>query len=72
MQLQFPMILLSLKMSVEYIYRNSYLIFIDQNSSNINNPGQIAIDKIFYLIERMFDQNNLYCRLIFLESDFKS
>ena len=58
MQLQFPMILLSLKMSVEYIYRNSYLIFIDQNSSNINNPGQIAIDKIFYLIERKGEREN--------------
>ena len=72
MQLVFPMILLSLKMSVESIYRNCYQLFQVQSTSSSNTAGDVAMDKIFYLIERVFDQNNLYCRMIFLESEFKT
>lgn len=59
-------------MAVEYYYKNNYPTFFEQNLSELNTPGQIAIDKIFYLIERLFDQNNLFCRFTFLESDFKN
>jgi hypothetical protein len=41
-------------MSSEFIYRNNYSIFITNNSEP-NSPGNIAMDKIFYLIERVFD-----------------
>lgn len=30
------------------------------------------MDKIFYLIEKMFDETNFFGRFTFLESDFKS
>ncbi|KAM3136491.1 hypothetical protein pb186bvf_011449 [Paramecium bursaria] len=71
MHLGMPMILLTLKMATEYLFKNAYVIFFEQPRVEQNTPGSIAMDKIFYLADRMFDQNNLYCRFTFLESDFK-
>lgn len=66
------MILLTLKMCLEYFYKNHYSTFFEENQLELNPPGQVAIDKLFYLVERVFDQNNLFCRFTFLESDFKT
>ncbi|CAD8208115.1 unnamed protein product [Paramecium pentaurelia] len=68
MHLIMPMILVSLKMATEYIYKNHYIIFFEKPRTEINTPGNIAMDKIFHFADRLFDQNNLFCRFIFLES----
>ncbi|CAD8194163.1 unnamed protein product [Paramecium octaurelia] len=68
MHLVMPMILVSLKMSTEYLYKNHYIIFFEKPRTEINTPGNIAMDKIFHFADRLFDQNNLFCRFIFLES----
>ncbi|CAK91052.1 unnamed protein product (macronuclear) [Paramecium tetraurelia] len=68
MHLVMPMILVSLKMATEYLYKNHYIIFFEKPRTEINTPGNIAMDKIFHFADRLFDQNNLFCRFIFLES----
>ena len=65
------MVILYSKMIIEYIFKNTYLLIFDENDQQSSSPGQVAMDKIYFLIERIFDPNNLYSRLTFLESDFK-
>lgn len=50
-----PMILLSIKMATEYIYKNHYPIFFEKPRTNVNTAGNIATDKIFHFADRLFD-----------------
>lgn len=70
--LAMPMVLLTLKMISEYIFKNSYKVFFAENNYSTNSAASIAMDKIFYLIEKLFDETNFYGRFTFLESDFKT
>jgi len=72
MHLGMPMVLLTLKMATEYLYKNHYPVFFEKPRTDINTPGNIAMDKIFHFSDRLFDQNNLYCRFSFLESNFNN
>lgn len=70
--LGFPMLLLCLKMNVEYILKTSYPVFFEENSYVSNSCGVIAMDKIFCLLDKIFDETNFFGRFTFLESDFKT
>ena len=70
MHLAMPMVLITLKMVTEFLIKNHYPLFFEQPRSQNNTHATIAIDKMLYLADRIFDQNNLFCRFIFLESDF--
>jgi hypothetical protein len=70
--LYMPMILLTLKMVSEQLYRSMYPQFFEENIFVKNSIGNIAIDKIFYLIDNLFDQTALNGRFTFLESDFNA
>lgn len=50
-----PMILVTLKMTTEYLYKNHYIIFFEKPRTEINTPGNIAMDKIFHFADRLFD-----------------
>lgn len=52
-------VLVCLKMSVEFLYKNNYSL------------DQVGTDKIFYLCDRLFDSSNIYCRFTFLEFSAK-
>ena len=78
MHLEMPMILVTIKMSLEYLFKNHYTVFFDATEKQTGQVLEyyfskywVGIDKIFYLIERLFDQNNLYGRFTFIESNFK-
>lgn len=72
MHIAMPMVLLTIKMSSEYLYKNHYPIFFEKPRVDTNSPDNIAMDKIFFFADRLFDQNNLYCRFLFLESNFQN
>mgnify|MGYP006345908051 CR=1 FL=1 len=61
-----PMILLTIKMISDYLFRELYPEFFLENSFEINPPGNIATDKVLYLIENIFDPSNLNGRFTFL------
>jgi hypothetical protein len=54
----------------EKIYRNSYTQFFEDSIFVKNSVGSIAIDKVMYLADNLFDQTNLNGRFTFLESNF--
>ena len=60
-----PMLILTLKMVNEWIFRRSYPLFFEEEESK----WEIGLHKIDFLITRLFDQNNLNSRFLFLESD---
>lgn len=64
--LAMPMILLCLKMVCEKIYRNGYPQFFEDSIFVKNSVGSIAIDKVMYLVDNLFDQTNLNGRFTFL------
>jgi hypothetical protein len=41
MHLYMPMILLSLKMSMEYLFKNNYTTFFEQTQGETNSSGQV-------------------------------
>lgn len=47
-------------------------MFFEENTYTTNSCGTIAMDKVFNLIDKIFDETNFYGRFIFLESDFKT
>ena len=61
-----PMILLTLKMVTEYLFKNEYLLLNEET-----RIMKIVMDKIFYLADSILDPNKIYGRFVFLESDFK-
>jgi hypothetical protein len=65
--LTMPMILLTLKMMSESIYKNEYPL--------MNEEGKvmnIIMDKIFHLADSILDPNKIFGRFLFLESDFRA
>jgi hypothetical protein len=62
-----PMILLTLKMMTELIFRNEYPLLNDEEKAM-----EIALDKIFSLADAVLDPNKMYSRLLFLESDYRA
>lgn len=70
--LTMPMVLLTIKIVSEFIFKNHYKVFFEENSYSTNSAAIIALDKIFYLLEKLFDETNFYRRFTFLESDFKN
>jgi len=67
-----PMLLLTLKMTAEQLYRGMYPQFFEDNIFVKNSVGNIAVDKILFLVDNLFDQTALNGRFTFLESDFNS
>lgn len=49
-----------------------YPQFFEENIFVKNSVGNIAVDKILYLVDNLFDQTSLNGRFTFLESDFNS
>ena len=68
--LTMPMILLTLKMMADHLLKEVYPIFFGENSFDINPIGNVATDKLLYLIQNIFDSSNLNGRFVFLESVF--
>ncbi|KAL4441372.1 hypothetical protein ABPG74_013667 [Tetrahymena malaccensis] len=71
LNLTMPMILLTIKMITEYIFKNRYPGFFKEQGRSLNNQGMIAIDKILFLCDKIFDETQISGRFTFLESNFK-
>jgi len=65
--LNMPLIMVCLRMIVEFYFRNAYNEFF-----NFQKVIDIAMTKINFLISTLFDPNNFYSRFSFLESDIKA
>jgi hypothetical protein len=61
-----PMLILSFKMLAEFIFKDAYQYFFGEVAFSPQSPGSIALAKIFFLIENIFDPNNLFSRMVFL------
>jgi len=61
------MIILSLRMMVEFFLRNSYYTFFETEVA-----GDIGIEKVNLLISNLLDQNNFYSRFSFFESEVEA
>jgi len=62
-----PMILLVIRMNVEFFLRNSYYSFFDNEDDA--TACDIALEKVNFLITNMFDPNQFYSRFTFFESE---
>ena len=67
--LGFPLILLTLKMASHYFFSIQYPKLFRFEESIKSGANELALDKILYFIEKLFDQCNINGRFIFLESD---
>jgi hypothetical protein len=65
--LTMPMILLTLKMMSEYIFKNEFPL-LNEEKKVVN----IIMDKIFHFADSILDPNKIFGRFIFLESDYKA
>ena len=64
-----PMILLTLKMSLDYFFHMQYpKLFFSQQSIKVG-ANELAFDKILLFVDKILDQSNINGRFIFLESD---
>lgn len=66
--LVFPMVLLTLKMAAHYFFSLQYTKIFQSEETKKLGIDELALDKIMYLVEKMFDQSNINGRFIFLES----
>jgi len=66
--LAFPFVLLSLKVLTDFIFKNTYVSFFEEDSLNTNSPGVIAMDRVLHLADQMFDEGNIHGRFVFLET----
>lgn len=62
------MILLTIKMAAHYFFSLQYGKIFQSQDSKKQGVDELALDKIMYLIQKMFDQSNINGRFIFLES----
>ncbi len=67
--LGFPLLLLTLKMAAHYFFSIQYPKLFQSEESVKARANQLALDKILFFIEKLFDPGNINGRFIFLESD---
>jgi hypothetical protein len=64
-----PMLILTLKMALDYFFHSQYpKLFVSEESQKLG-ADQLAFDKILLFVDRILDQGNINGRFIFLESD---
>ena len=69
MSLVQPMILLTLKMALDYFYHEGYpKLFLSEESMKVR-ANEVAFDKLLLFVEKLLDQGNINGRFVFLESD---
>ena len=64
-----PLLLLTLKMAAHYFFAVQYPKLFQSEQSVKAKAKELALDKILYFVEKLFDQGNINGRFIFLESD---
>ena len=63
------MILLTLKMALDYFYHEGYpKLFLSEESLKVR-ANEVAFDKLLLFVEKLLDQGNINGRFVFLESD---
>lgn len=67
--LGFPLLLLTIKMAAHYFFSIQYPKLFQSEESIKAKANELALDKILYFIEKLFDQGNINGRFIFLQSD---
>jgi hypothetical protein len=67
--LGFPLLLLTLKMAAHYFFSIQYQKLFQSEESVKARAHELALDKILFFIEKLFDPGNINGRFIFLESD---
>lgn len=70
--LEMPLLLICIKSVTECLLKYSYPHFFKVGPHEQNPVSQIALDKIYYLADQMFDPTNFYSRIPLLDSDFGS
>ncbi len=61
------MIILVLRMMMEFFLKNAYFTFFETEVA-----GEIGIEKVNLLISNLLDQNNFYSRFSFFESEVEA
>jgi hypothetical protein len=62
------MVLLILKMAAHYFFTIQYPKIFQSEDAKKLEVDELVLDKIMYLVEKLFDQGNINARFIFLES----
>jgi hypothetical protein len=62
-----PLIVLKIRMIVEFFLRNEYHMFFEDEKSR-----DIALEKINLLISNMLDPSGFYSRFVFFESQIEA
>lgn len=62
-----PMVILALRMMIEFFLRNTYNTFFETEV-----VGDIGMEKVNLLISNLLDQNNFYSRFSFFESEVEA
>lgn len=62
----FPILLLTLKMAAHYFFSMQYPKLFQSEEAAKSHADDLALDKILYFIEKLFDQGNINGRFIFL------
>ena len=69
MSLTQPMVILTLKMAMDYFYHEQYpKLFLTEESVKIS-ANEVAFDKLLLFVDKILDQGSINGRFIFLESD---
>ena len=61
-----PMVILTLKMALDYFFHEQYPKLFESEESIKVQANQIAFDKILFFVDNLLDQNNINGRFIFL------
>jgi hypothetical protein len=64
-----PLLLLTLKMAAHYFFSIQYPRLFQSEETVKARANELALDKILFFVEKLFDQGNINGRFIFLESD---